>query len=128
WARTYAFYSYFGVDGTLLGFSTRDYVLRSIQPIFPSLVVTLLLALCLLGLHRWLHRLDAGSHRRGVDLASRVLIAAGILLTAFGLLGLSTRLDSVCLGSICPFKNPYATPLAIVLGPVALSYGLYLPK
>jgi hypothetical protein len=53
WVRTQANFGYFGVDTSLLGFTTADYVLRSINSAFPPLTGVALVALLLLSFHRW---------------------------------------------------------------------------
>lgn len=53
WVRTQAFYQHFGVDTSLLAFTTTDYVLRSLNSAFPPLAILALVALLLLGFHRW---------------------------------------------------------------------------
>jgi hypothetical protein len=52
WVRTDSSLHYFGVDPNLAGYSTADYVLRSIAVTFPPFINTALTALVLLGLHR----------------------------------------------------------------------------
>lgn len=42
WRREQAFAGYFGIDQSMLGFSTSDYVLRSVDALFVPLVVVLL--------------------------------------------------------------------------------------
>lgn len=52
WVRTYTFLSYFGVDPSMAGYSTADYVLRSIKVAFPPLIRASLTFLVLFGVHR----------------------------------------------------------------------------
>jgi hypothetical protein len=52
WARTQANFEYFGVDASLLDFTTTDYLLRSINSAFPPLTGFALVALLLLDFHR----------------------------------------------------------------------------
>lgn len=74
WARTQAHFGYFGVDTNLLGFTTADYVLRSINSAFPPLVAFAVVAILLLGFHR----------RVMVDaVAAPVKTSAGKALTVF---------------------------------------------
>src|SRR3954463_3259502 len=54
WARTQATYGYFGIDTGLLGFSTPDYLLRSINSAVPPAIGAGLVALLLISLRRWL--------------------------------------------------------------------------
>lgn len=52
WVRTQATLGYFGLDTALVGYSTPDYVLRSLNSAFPPLVVIALVSLALLAVHR----------------------------------------------------------------------------
>ena len=52
WARTYSLFSYFGIDSNLVGYSTADYVLRSVDVAFPWFIYVPLVALALFGIHR----------------------------------------------------------------------------
>jgi hypothetical protein len=52
WVRTYYFLSYFGVDPSLAGYGTVDYILRSIAVAFPPFIDVAFTALVLLGFHR----------------------------------------------------------------------------
>jgi hypothetical protein len=54
WARTQAIFYYFGLDPKFVEYTTADYVLRSIPAIFEPIVISLLLALLLPTLHRYL--------------------------------------------------------------------------
>lgn len=54
WVRTNGFLSYFGVDPNMAGFSTADYVLRSISVAFAPLISAAFIALVLCGMHRLL--------------------------------------------------------------------------
>src|SRR5690348_3289131 len=49
--RERAFAGYFGIDPSVLGFSTSDYVLRSVDALFAPLVVVVLVAFGVLALH-----------------------------------------------------------------------------
>jgi hypothetical protein len=44
WTRTRAWWLYFGVDPSVLGFSNQDYVLRSVNALFPALLVVAIAA------------------------------------------------------------------------------------
>lgn len=52
WVRTDSSLYYFGVDPSLAGYGTSDYVLRSIAVTFPPFISAALIALVLFGLHR----------------------------------------------------------------------------
>jgi hypothetical protein len=80
WARTRATFGYFGIDVSLLGFSTSDYLLRSVNAAFRPLLVVGLAALVAAALHqRW---------RGVIQRAATPLGIVGVVLVAIGLSGL----------------------------------------
>jgi hypothetical protein len=80
WARTQATFSYFGIDVSLLGFSTSDYLLRSVNAAFRPLLIAGLVALAAAAVHqRW---------RGPIQRAATPLGIAGLVLVALGLSGL----------------------------------------
>jgi hypothetical protein len=52
WVRTHSFLSYFGIDPSMAGYGTPDYVLRSIKVAFPPIIRAAFTALVLFGLHQ----------------------------------------------------------------------------
>jgi hypothetical protein len=52
WVRTQADFGYFGVDPSLLGYTTSDYLIRSVDSSFPLLTGLALVAFALLSLHQ----------------------------------------------------------------------------
>lgn len=52
WVYTHGFLGYFGVDPSLAGYSTADYVLRSINVAFRPFIDAALVALVMFGFHR----------------------------------------------------------------------------
>lgn len=52
WVRAQATVSYFGLDTSLVGYSTTDYLLRSVNVTFTSFIRVAFVVLVLLGLHR----------------------------------------------------------------------------
>ena len=53
WVRTQANFGYFGIDTSLLGYTTSDYLIRSVSSSFPLVTGLMLVAFALLGAHRW---------------------------------------------------------------------------
>jgi hypothetical protein len=53
WARANAIYGYFGIDQSLLGFSTADYLMRSIVAAFEPLRWSLILSLAAIWFDHW---------------------------------------------------------------------------
>ena len=60
WRREQAFAGYFGIDTSLLDFSSRDYVLRSVDALFVPMLALLLVALGALCVHVLLARFNLG--------------------------------------------------------------------
>jgi hypothetical protein len=85
WTRTRAWWLYFGVDPSVLGFSNQDYVLRSVNALFPALLVAAIAAAAVAWGVRRTDRLvaDIGSGRAGPN-APRVLARARTIIGAFG--------------------------------------------
>jgi hypothetical protein len=61
WAHVYYFFNYFGVNSTVLGFGTVDYLMRSVDALFVPIAVAATLALLVL----WLHPAVSSRLRRG---------------------------------------------------------------
>jgi hypothetical protein len=86
WSHAYWFFDYFGVNSTVLGLTTQDYVRRSRDGLFVPLTVAACAALVVLWAHSLLRmRLTAGSNARLLRVLLPGLAAAGLVLTAAGL-------------------------------------------
>ncbi len=76
---------YFGIDGSTLGFSTRDYLLRTADALFVPLGTLAFAAVALLGtdsaVTRWVGRPD---RRRAASVTAWVLSTVGALLFTMG--------------------------------------------
>lgn len=84
WARTQATFAYFGVDLSLLDFSTTDYVLRSVNSAYSPLLMLGLAFLAGTVLHERLRRgviggWDAERIRKGVLLLGWALVVIGVV-------------------------------------------------
>jgi hypothetical protein len=79
WARTRATYAYFGVDLSLLDFSTTEYVLRSVNTAYEPLLRLGLLILAAAALHEYLRRAPARAEQ-----ARRIVGVVGLALLALG--------------------------------------------
>lgn len=123
WARTYAQARALGADASVFGYTTRDYMLRSVDSLyFPLIVLTALGLVALLG-HQWVRGRLATEAADGSDpLLERtglVLLIGGLAVTGFGILyatnalGRSRALD--LLG-----------PLALGAGVLVSAYGGWL--
>jgi hypothetical protein len=85
WARTNAFLEYFGLDPTMVGYDTTDYVLRSIGVAFPAAVGVSVVGLAALVVHRGVVAPLAGRRADGTRWARRFFLA--VLAVAAALLG-----------------------------------------
>lgn len=86
WVRTSAIFSYFGIDQALLGFTTQDYLLRSVGVSFRPLLVFLLALAACLALRKVLAEVRRRHGHTGPVLASAVG-ATGIVLIGLGVTG-----------------------------------------
>jgi hypothetical protein len=100
WQRVRAFDGYFGLDPGAVGYSTRDYVLNSLDALFlPVVVVLMALIVFALG-----HAYLTDAHRTGrrspatLSRISRFTLVTGALLLLFGGLAAFT---------VFPFHAPY---------------------
>jgi hypothetical protein len=79
WRRERAFASYFGIDPSVLGFSSADYVLRSVDALFVPVGAILLAALTCIALNAVLgRRLERAA-------TAKIAAAAGVAALALGL-------------------------------------------
>ena len=85
WTRTRAWWLYFGVDPSVLGFSSQDYVLRSVNALFPALLVAAIAAAGVAWAVRRTDRLvaDIASGRAGPN-APRMLGRARPIIGTLG--------------------------------------------
>lgn len=124
-------YQYFGVDVDTIGLSTRDYVMRSPQPLLVPLLVLTLVGVGALALHTTIRRRlatvgsgarpDTPAERVKLRAAARRAVAGGVILLAAGVVLL--------------FAYPYirdwslynlVTPLIIGVGAAVIGYGAYV--
>jgi len=93
WARTQAMFGYFGIDVGWLGYSTFDFVMRSIDSTFAPLLIACMAIIVLTYAHAGLLRLGAGRNQerirwaavvlRGAAAACCLTLAAGLMFTPF---------------------------------------------
>ena len=130
WTRTTVQATRLGLDESLLGYSTQDYLLRSITSMLAPLVVGLIAILLGLALHAvltaWIHRTGGRAEKSTADPVRRRLLArmvstiaaAGLVLLALG--GAGTRVAR-------PSYELYVvTPVCVTLGLVLLVYAANL--
>jgi len=113
WAHAYYFFGYFGVNSTMLGFTTTDYLMRCVDSLFlpvTAAAVAVLLASWAVGL---LHaRLSAGPGRRTVP----VLVSVLVVVAATAMLG----------GAVATLRAPAVQNLRSAIAPVVFASGVLL--
>lgn len=92
WVRTHALFAYFGIDPTLISYSTTDYLLRSVNVAFPPLIGAACVALALLGVHhvvvlRVLERSKNGRARRTLRWVILMVRVLATMLITVGIAG-----------------------------------------
>jgi hypothetical protein len=119
WARSPAQARLMGLDESLFGFSTRDYVLRSISTLYVPLLAVAALALGWLALHQRVDRaLQRPSSRPALRRAGRAAMVAGLLMVAGAVLSaILTRNQN---------PTPMVEPLVLAAGTATAAYGGWL--
>jgi hypothetical protein len=119
YTHAYWYFDYFGVNSTLLGLTTRDYVQRSVDGLFVPLTVTACVALAVLWGHAVLRtRLAASSHARTLRSLAAVMAAGGLVLATAGFTSIfaNTVLDNYIA----------VAPLSLAAGVLVLMYAVHL--
>ncbi|MDQ6613243.1 MAG: hypothetical protein M3083_00360 [Actinomycetota bacterium] len=121
WAKTAAFCNYFGLNVSLLGLSTQDYLLQSIHSVFIPLGEALIAGLLLLRVHRLISlHLELRPDRPMWKWVTGLLVVSGVTAFAIGL---------------AKYADPYPedavrilTPLSMMLGVGIFSYALLVDQ
>lgn len=120
WSHAYYFYDYFGVNSTLLGLSTRDYVQKAVDGLFIPMLVLAGIGLLALWAHSPLQaRLALGSRRYALRLIAG-MAALGLVLAIGGFWSVFavTALRRWLYGT--------AAPLSLAFGVLLLLYAFHL--
>jgi hypothetical protein len=121
WAKAQAFSQYFGLDVSLFGLSTQDYLLQSIRSVFIPLGVLLIGGLLLLWVHAIVVRhLELNPHRRLWRPMAGALALVGAASFVLGLVKNADRYPSDV--------ELVLTPLSLMLGVALLSYAVLLER
>ncbi|HEY3557924.1 MAG TPA: hypothetical protein VGL05_10685 [Kribbella sp.] len=107
-------YEYFGIDVDTIGLSTRDYVMRSPQPLSVPLLVITLLAAGIVVLHNAIHPTPV-TVRRVLRIAFLVLV-----------LGVAALLAYPLIGQLAYYA--FVVPAVIGLSAAVVAYFLYLRR
>ncbi len=121
WAKAQAFSQYFGLDVSLFGLSTQDYLLQSIRSVFIPLGLLLIGGLILLWTHGVVIRqLELGPQRRLWRPMAGALALTGGASFVLGLVKNADRYPSDL--------ELVLTPLSLMLGVALLSYAVLVER
>jgi hypothetical protein len=117
WARSDEQARFMGLDVSLFGFSTQDYVLQSINTLYLPLLATAALALGWLALHQRVDRaLTQPAARPALRSAGRIAMGAGLLAAA----------TAVLVAALDRHRAPLVVPLVLAAGTAVTAYGGWL--
>ncbi len=120
-AHVQRFFRYFGIDTSLIAFTTQDYLLRSVDALFVPLTVSASVGLALLFGHVAVRtRLIGEARLRALRLLTLVLAITGLLLFGIGMAG-------VFYETVFEF-HLLVSPLSLALGVGLLVYASYLRR
>jgi len=117
WARSDVQARTMGLDVSLFGFSTRDYVMQSISTLYVPMLTIAALALTGLALHRLVERaLRRPATRPALRRAGRIALAVGLAAAA----------AAVLVASIDASVATLVVPLVLAAGTAVAAYGGWL--
>ncbi|MEW5808886.1 MAG: sensor domain-containing protein [Actinomycetota bacterium] len=114
--------AYLGIDSDAVGFSTQDYVTKSVGVLFVLILIALLAATTVGGLRtaiRCMARNDR--YRRPMRCAALVIVAAGVTVVARGAAG-------VLMPTRVWIQTAWATPAALGLGAALILLGIWIVR
>jgi hypothetical protein len=119
WVRSDTQARFMGLDVSLFGFSTQDYVLQSISTLYIPLLVTAALALGWLALHQRVDRaLGRPSSRPALRTAGRAALGVGVFVAA----------SAVLTATLNRNRAPLVIPLVLAAGAAIAAYGGWLAR
>jgi hypothetical protein len=121
WSHAYWFCNYFGVNSTVLGFTSTDYLMRSVDALFVPMTVAASAALLAVWGHSLLRaRLAAGSRPRALRIIVPVMAIVGGVLV-FG--GFASVFTTTVLS-----EHLVAAPLSLGFGVLLLVYAIHVRR
>jgi hypothetical protein len=115
WVRSQATFAYFGIDPGLVGYSTADYILRSLNSAFPPLIVGALVVMGGVFLH------DRGI-RPLVDRAGRPAFVIALLCRVLGIGLAAVVLARILIPILVTAPSGLMLPLTLLLSVFMLAY------
>ena len=120
YASARKYFDYFGIDSNAIGFTTSDYVIRSVRALYLPIVLLLLVWLILLWAVPYVRTFVNGGSRPGL------LRAVAWTLIAIGTLGLVRGIVGMTAPSLKLDRIAALTPVGLCLGSAALVIGVWM--
>jgi hypothetical protein len=118
WTMTNARAAYFGIDSSMLGLSTDDYLLRSADAAFVPIAVVLVILLAAVALHGLMRSAITAGH--GLEAIKRGAISGALLGAVLTSLGVWAMFEPL------PVATNYLVPPVILgLGPSLIAYSTW---
>ncbi|MFL6239316.1 MAG: hypothetical protein ACJ735_07515 [Actinomycetes bacterium] len=119
WTEAHASANYLGIDESVLGFTTQDYLLRSVNAVFWPLAVGLIVAALALRGHVTVMRAVVHTrHQRHVQVVAGVVALLGLIAVVYG---------SLALHHHWIFRGDFSiAPLCLTAGAAAIAYAFSL--
>ncbi|NKX54469.1 hypothetical protein [Arthrobacter mobilis] len=119
WARANAQAEDMGLDESLFGYATQDYILISINALYLPLVCILVAGVVWLALDRWLRRrIDEGRHQELIARVAGIAALAAVAVAGTGLL--------LAIGQ--PTRAAIFAPYVMAVGVLLAAWGLRLRR
>jgi hypothetical protein len=123
--RTGSFYGYFGIDTNALGFSTSDYVIRSLNATLPLVIVCALAILAILAVAKHLDRaVDF------IDVRPRLKRATVIAIAVVVVVSVAVLVNGIAPWGPASWSRGYPMPVAVIgiAAAVGLGRRMLLPR
>lgn len=121
WMHAYHFFDYFGVNSTVLGLTTQDYLMRALDGLFVPMTVVAVVGLLVLWGHAVLRARLADQVPPWMGtVAVPGLAAVGLLLAAGGLASVLAAGETLLDG----YLYDTAAPLSLAVGVLVLTYAV----
>ena len=120
WSHAYWFCNYFGVNSTVLGFTSTDYMMRSVDALFVPMTVAASAALLAVWGHSLLRARIAGSRPCALRIAVPAMAVAGGVLVFGGFVSVFT--------TTVLSEHLVAAPLSLGSGVLLLVYAVHLRR
>jgi hypothetical protein len=123
WGHAYNFFDYFGVNSTVLGLTTQDYLMRSLDGLFVPMTVVACAGLLML----WGHGLVRARLATGAPPKILRSLVSGMAIVGLGLaVGGLWTVFVVEPTLLDPYLYGTASPICLTLGVLLLTYAVHL--